>query len=294
MPAGKEIKERIKSVKNTGKITKAMELISTVKMKKAQERVQSARPFAQLAATVFAQLWDITPKKPFARANKDLIVVIASQKGLCGSYNIGSYKQIVQLLSQESSEHLDFVTLGKKGREFLLRTGQNIVADFSQELQVQGNGYGFTKSVAKSLMRLYASGSYRSIRVISSYYVSAIKQIPVIQQMYPLSKERITEYFTTIGISLKQSTHKNYTLEPSRAAIRDQVLPLIFDALFRETFLEAQASEHAARMVAMKNAKDAANKKVSALTLSFNKARQGAITKEVSEIVSGVESMKEI
>ena len=305
MPSGKEVKARIKSIKNTGKITKAMELISTVKMKKAQDSVVSLRPFALAALSILSRVsheedvfakYSHSPNTP-----RELIIMIASQKGLCGGYNVNIFKKATEYVRDDINDGLpytreyDYVTVGKRARDFILRTGQSLVADFSDEMKDP-----LTPAESRRIVRFviseWESGKYEKISIVYNHYVSAITQLPLIKTIFPLSREYITDFLSRIAGTNTQTEEAKtvaYTIEPSPEMIIEYTLPLILDAIFHETLLEAKASEHAARMVAMKNAKDSANKKATGLTLVYNKTRQAAITKEVSEIVSGVESMKD-
>jgi F-type H+-transporting ATPase subunit gamma len=299
MAQGKEIKARIKSVKNTGKITRAMELMSTVKMKKSQIALTDARPFAREALDMILRsgsAFDRSAEDRKTRATRELIVVITSQKGLCGAYNVNVFKQIAALVREKGAERLDFITLGRKGRDFIARFGGNIVADFSDKLG-DSSSVRETKTASRTVQALYARGGYARALVVANHYVSAISQRVTEKIFLPFEPAALTEFLRVLaGASYEPavSHRSDILIEPSKEAIVERVVPLVLDALFHETWLEAKASEHAARMVAMKNAKDSAKKKVDALTLSYNKARQAAITKEVSEIVSGVESMKDV
>jgi F-type H+-transporting ATPase subunit gamma len=150
------------------------------------------------------------------------------------------------------------------------------------------------KLVSRFLQKLFLEGNYARVRIVYSHFFSAINQKPIIKTLLPLTEDEIVKFFADIGAPISQTkSHVEYEFEPSVEVIVNTILPMIYDLIAYESFLEAKASEHGARMVAMKNAKDSANKKVKGLTLSFNKARQANITKEVSEIVSGVESMKD-
>lgn len=174
-----------------------------------------------------------------------------------------------------------------------MRTGQNLIADFSDEIK---DPLTTTESrrIVRFLLSEWDSGKYSKIVFIYSHYISAISQLPTVKTLFPLHKNQIQEFLEEVaGKAFQAEESLTYTIEPSPAVILDYTIPMILDALTHETLLESKASEHAARMVAMKNAKDAASKKASGLTLVYNKTRQAAITKEVSEIVSGVESMKE-
>ncbi len=296
MATGKEIKSRIKSVKNTGKITKAMELISTVKMRKAQESAQGARPFAVGAAELVVAL-GADEGVSLVTTGKTLVLLIASNKGLCGGYNVNLFKMTAELV-RGNLESYEFITAGKRAREFVARTGGHLLADFSGDISDTITPKE-AKKVSRFLQQTYKVGGYSGVKVVYSHFISAINQKSVVKNLFPMTPAEMTAFLELVRTKndaparALSTTEIEYTLEPSRSAIREQVLPMIYDLVVLEAFLEAKASEHAARMVAMKNAKDSAGKKVKSLTLSFNKARQASITKEVSEIVSGVESMKD-
>ena len=302
MAAGKEIKSRIKTVKNTGKITKAMELISTVKMKKAQENVLQLRSFAMAALSILKTISsdeNIFKKYTIApNTQKELIVVIASQKGLCGGYNVNTFKKVMEYLHREGGGYArdnDFVVIGKRARDFILRMNQSMIADYSDEIKDPAT-ISEARSVVRFLLDAWNSGKYSKISIVYNHYVSAISQLPVVKPIFPFQEKEITDFLNRIsGDETQKDSHENidFIIEPNPETILDYVVPMILDAMVYETILEARASEHAARMVAMKNAKDAASKKAGALTLIYNKARQSAITTEITEIVSGVESMKE-
>lgn len=299
MPNQKEIKTRIKSVKNTGKITKAMELISTVKMKKAQDSVLGLRPFAIATLSILARIgqsddaFRVFSDAP-AAATKELIILVASQKGLCGGYNVNVFKKALEH-TRGSQGEFEYITIGKRARDFVLRTGQGLVADFSDEIHdplISAD----SRRIVRMIVDAWKKGTYSKVTVIYNHYVSAITQLPTAKTLFPIIRDDIQEFLTRISGKEKytiEDTNTDVTIEPSPEVIIDYTIPMILDAIMHETLLEAKASEHAARMVAMKNAKDSANKKAAGLTLVYNKTRQSAITKEVSEIVSGVESMKD-
>ena len=195
---------------------------------------------------------------------------------------------------------IDYVTIGKKAREFILRTGGNLVADFSDAMKdtIEIKDVKPLSSVLRDFFakQVYEKLNYDAIKIVHSYYISAINQKAIIKQFLPLNRADIMEFLSEIvgqDVSSLATESNKYTIEPDTETIVNEVIPMILSMLLYEILLESKASEHSSRMVAMKNAKDSATKKVSALTLSYNKARQASITKEVSEIVSGVESMKE-
>ncbi len=209
-------------------------------------------------------------------------------------------KKVSQYMKQ-NNEKIDFVTLWKRGSQFIARTGNSIVADYSNDFS-DNISYSFSKSISKSITKQFLSGEYSNVRVFYSHYVNTIKQVPVSRMFLPLTKVWIENYFKQVFGDeyynekqklLQWETHQTYTIEPSKEELLKHIVPMILDSMFYDILLESKASEHASRMIAMKNAKDNANKFASKLTLAYNKARQAWITKEVSEIVSGVESMKD-
>lgn len=300
----KEIKRRIKSIKNTWKITKAMELISTVKMKKAWGLALEKKAYMRSMLEVFLSLSDsLSESKFFANEKwwKTLAIIITSNKWLCWGYNINVMKKVSNYIKQNPSEKLDFITIWKKWSQFIARSGNSIVSDFSPDFWDNIN-YNFSRSISRLIAEKFTCEDYSKVKVFYSHYVNTIKQIPVVRKFLPLTKVWIELYFKQIFWEnfyeekefLKQDTMASkYTIEPSREELLDEVMPMLIDSMFYDILIESKASEHSSRMIAMKNAKDNAWKYATKLTLAYNKARQASITKEVSEIVSWVESMKD-
>lgn len=199
------------------------------------------------------------------------------------------------MLKQIKGGKADCITIGKKAREFVIRTGHTLVADYSDAFRDDATP-AEVKSISASIRELFLTGEYQDVRVIYSFYISAIAQKAVTRPFLPVSKDSLTAFLEEItGSIISPITYSGeYVIEPSRRAVADRIVPLVLDLMFHEMILEAKASEHAARMVAMKNARESSQTKVKELTLIYNKARQAGITKEISEIVSGVESMKDI
>lgn len=211
---------------------------------------------------------------------------------MCGAYNINVFREVIK---QTKGTKSDCITIGKKAREFILRTGHSLVADYSETFKDDPTP-AQVKAISASIRELYLTGEYSDVKVIYSFYVSAIAQRAVTRPFLPVSQETLSSFLEEItGSVISPLTYSGeYKIEPSKQAVADRIVPLILDLMFHEMMLEAKASEHAARMVAMKNAREASGTKVKELTLIYNKARQAGITKEISEIVSGVESMKDI
>jgi len=299
----KEIKRRIKSIKNTWKITKAMELISTVKMRKAGDLALEKKAYVSSMLEVFLSIWDSFKDSKFFKEHdwKTLWVIITSNKWLCWGYNINVMKKVSNYMKENLNEEIDFIAVWKKWAQFLGRTGNNLVADFSHDFS-DNIDLVFSKWVSRLIWEKFLDWWYSRVKVFYSHFVNTIKQIPVAREFLPLTKVGIDMYFKQVfwedfynkKVQMKKNVLKtDYTIEPSKTEVLNELLPMILDSMFFDILIEAKASEHSSRMIAMKNAKDNANKYASKLTLAYNKARQASITKEVSEIVSGVESMKE-
>lgn len=282
MASGKEIKARIKSIKNTGKITKAMELISTVKMKKAQESVLSLRPFALAALEILARVsHEESVLGVYGTApatTRELIILVAAQKGLCGGYNVNVFKKATEYIRDDIgtpyTREYDYITIGKRSRDFILRTGQSLLADFSDEIRDP-----LTVAESRRMVRFaiseWKTGKYSKLSIIYNHYVSALTQLPTVKTLFPINQADIESYLLHVAaVPMIPQEPVSYTIEPDVAMIVDYTIPMVLDAMIHETLLESRASEHAARMVAMKNAKDSANKKGASLTLIYNKARQ--------------------
>lgn len=292
MATGKEIKASIKSTKNTWKITKAMELISTVKMKKAQNSVRSARPFAIEALKILWSIWDSLSSSKLStvseNASKKLFIVFSSNKWLCWWHNINVFRDIYSTFWDKNTEYISIWT---KAKDFIVYSWWNLVSDFS-ELMTDDIKVSSTKKLSKFLIKEFTKWEYKEIVLVYNYYKSAVSQVVVKNKLFPLSNDNIISYLekaTWENIVLSKTSHK---IEPDEETILETVLPMVLDLMIYEIFLESKASEHSSRMIAMKNAKDAASKKVDTLTMDYNKARQASVTQEISEIVSWIESMK--
>jgi len=297
----KEIKRRIGSIKNTAKITKAMELISTVKMKKAQDLALEKKEYINWILKVIMNLNDSLSENVFFNewntSGKTLWVIITSNKWLCWGYNINVMKKVNEYIKVNWNE-IDFITLWKRGSQFVARTGNQILADFSENF-TDNIDYHFSKSASRLISEKFIKEGYSKVVVFYNYYKNTITQIPVARDFLPLTDVSIEKYFeATLWDDFKKSENKDesykYTVEPTVEELVDEVLPMLIDSMFYDILIESKASEHSSRMIAMKNAKDNANKFASKLQLQYNKARQAAITKEISEIVGWVESMKDV
>ena len=283
MPGTKEIRVKIKSVQNTRKITKAMEMVAASKMRKAQERMRHARPYGEKIRTVAAHISHANPeyKHPFLVDRDSVkgvgIIVITTDKGLCGALNTNLLRLVLAQYKewQAQGEKVEVCAIGNKGLGFMQRLGANIV---SQVVQL-GDRPQMEKLIGAVKVMLDGYTSDRFDRVMLAYtrFVNTMKQEPVVEQLLPLSGERLGA----------PETVWDYIYEPEARHVLDQVMTRYIEALIYQAVSENMASEQSARMVAMKAASDNAATLIDELTLVYNKNRQAAITKELSEIVGG-------
>jgi len=303
MANSKEIKRKIKSIKNTWKITKAMELISTVKMKKAQDLAVSKREFVLEMLKAFVRVEHSLDSLPFFSNKwnwKTLAVVITSNKWLCWGYNINVFKKVNEYVNEHTDENIDYISLWKKASLFVARTWNNLVWDYSWTFTDNIESL-FSRRISRDMTKKFISWEYDKVVIFYNHFINTISQVVVAREFLPLEAQEIKKYLLSIVSKhydleeeLKQSSSVEYEIEPWVKDFAEHIIPMILDMMFYDILLEAKASEHSARMIAMKNAKDNAAKIANDLTLIYNKARQSAITAEVSEITAWVESMKEI
>jgi len=283
MPGTKEIRMKIRSVQNTRKITKAMEMVAASKMRKAQERMRHARPYGEKIRTVAAHISHANPeyRHPFLVERDTVkrvgIIVITTDKGLCGALNTNLLRMVLAQYKewQAQGEEIEVCALGNKGFGFMQRLGAKIVAHAVQ----LGDRPQMEKLIGAVKVMLDGYISNRFDRVILAYtrFINTMKQEPVVEQLLPLSGERLGA----------PETVWDYLYEPEARAVLDQVMTRYIEALIFQAVSENMASEQSARMVAMKAASDNAADLIGELTLIYNKNRQAGITKELSEIVGG-------
>jgi F-type H+-transporting ATPase subunit gamma len=283
MPGTKEIRMKIRSVQNTRKITKAMEMVAASKMRKAQERMRHARPYGEKIRNVAAHLSHANPeyKHPFLVDRNSVkrvgLIVVTTDKGLCGALNTNLLRMVLVQYKewQAQGEEIDVCPLGNKGLGFMQRLGANIV---SQAVQL-GDRPQLDKLIGAVKIMLDGYISDRFDRVLLAYnrFINTMKQEPVIEQLLPLTGERLGA----------PETVWDYIYEPDAKMVLDQVMTRYIEAIIFQAVAENMSCEQSARMVAMKAASDNAETLIDELTLVYNKNRQAGITKELSEIVGG-------
>jgi F-type H+-transporting ATPase subunit gamma len=289
MPSTKEIRVKIKSVQNTRKITKAMEMVAASKMRRAQERMRLLRPYADKIRNITAHLSQANPeyRHPFlvARATGELpvgLILVTTDKGLCGGLNTNIQRLLLARFRKWESEGLRFQAsaIGAKGLGFLQRLGADVVAQVVQ----LGDRPSLDKLIGpvKPLLDAYSQGKLGAVYLAYSRFVNTMKQEPVLEQLLPLSAERLEQ-----TPEERKQYSWDYLYEPDARSVVDELMVRYIEALILQSVAENMASEQSARMVAMKSASDNAKKMIEELQLVYNKTRQAGITKEISEIVGG-------
>lgn len=315
MQSPQHIKSRLKSVKNIGQITKAMEVVSATKMRKAQEVALRSRPYAFKALELLETVSKIQSSNdkiqiqiPLAEkreVKKTLLVVVTSDKGLAGAFNTQVFRQVEQFLAQEgSASEIHVVPVGKRAVSYFTRRNAKIVESFTgfgdyampEEIEPLGN----------LLVTGFLEGSWDRVMTISTHFRSTLKQTPLARQILPVEVEKIAETVQEIvpehgrfadeaakskAQMTNVKTETEFILEPSPEQTLNTLVPHLVTMQLYHVVLEANASEHSARMVAMKTASDNASDLADGLTLEFNKARQAGITKEIIEITSTMNAL---
>jgi F-type H+-transporting ATPase subunit gamma len=283
MPGTKEIRVKIKSVQNTRKITKAMEMVAASKMRKAQERMRMARPYGEKIRNVAAHISHANPeyRHPFlierSGAKRVGVIVITTDKGLCGALNTNLLRMVLAQYKdwQAKGEEIEVCAIGNKGLAFMQRLGANVVSQVTQlcDRPQMDRLIGALKVVLDG----YTANRFDRLIIAYTRFINTMKQEPVVEQLLPLAGERLGA----------PETVWDYIYEPEARAVLDQVMTRYIEALILQAVAENMASEQSARMVAMKAASDNAATLIDELTLIYNKNRQAGITKELSEIVGG-------
>ncbi len=299
MPKPRELKRRIRSVQNTKKITKTMELVSTSKLKRAQDRVVGARPYAQALAEVIGQLYspELAERFPLLRqpgqtgrgkgVRRAALLLITSNRGLCGAFNANLIREARRRLEEfeKQDAHTELHLVGKKGISYFKFTKRNIA---SQRVDIGDRPtLDHAAELAKPLMERFSNGDLDAVDVVFAKFNSAVSTPPTTLRILPVTPP---EKRRSGGREAKAAV--NYILKPSVEGILEQLLPLYVQNQFYRALVETAAAEHGARRTAMKNATDAGSDMLTILQRTYNRARQAQITQELAEIVGGAEALK--
>lgn len=313
MSSGKEIRRRIKSIKNTGKITKAMEMVAAAKMRKAVNQVLQVRPYAYSAWNVLTNL-----ARAFEGFEKGLlevrevknilVIVIASNRGLCGSFNSQISRKIREQLSNpgklkinrigtkrieskipDDQIRIDFITVGKKSEQMIRKMGREIIATFSNLAYLPK--IEDIRPMTKIIMDDYLAKKYDKVVIIYTDYISTVNQQTKIRQLLPISKIDIEKQIAEMDILAKEfglnAPKMEYKVEPTPEEVLQHIFPRLVEMQIYHSILESNASKESAQMVAMKNATEASEEMANDLTFAYNQIRQMKITQEIAEISAG-------
>lgn len=286
----RDIRRRIKSVKNTAQITRAMQLVAAAKMKKAQDQALAGREYSKQLTQV---LYDI--QENFSEAShplleqrdggRELVLVISTDKGLCGPINTNLARKLRGAVSPDA----DFVTVGRKLRTMFEKLGKNILADFSVKDPVP---FSETRPIAKFLTQQFLDGNYDKVSVAFTHFHNTLRQEPEVVTLLPIQRNSGNQAGSHAVSDSQTGTKREFLFEPSAADVLAAILPLYVNYEVFQAHVESRASEHSARMVAMKSATDNAKKFIKELTLEYNKLRQSAITSELLEITTAMKAME--
>ncbi|TME06302.1 MAG: ATP synthase F1 subunit gamma [Chloroflexi bacterium] len=289
MPAYRDIVRRIDSIKNTQKITKAMQVVAATRLRRAQQAVQAARPYAEKMVEVLQTASERATeyKHPFLirrEGKRAVMVLITTDKGLCGAINVNNIRAATRFMNENYPEGQRYVTVGRKGRDFLLRYRREVVAEVS--------GVADRPTMAEILPAItvaldeYTKGNTDAVILCYSKWISTMRQDPTVQTLIP------AEIPKRAGSAEQAGPRADYIYEPDPESVLDGLLPRYVETQIFQAVLENKASEYSAKMIAMQNATNAAGDLIDALTLYANKVRQAGITTELMEIVSGAEAMR--
>jgi len=290
----KDIRKRIGSVKSTRQITRAMKMVAAAKLRRSQEAILNARPYAYRTYAILLSLVQkggIDHPLLVEREEKRIrVVVLAGDRGLCGAFNANVFKEAVRFIQKKKVEGIEVTldVIGRKANDFLKR--RYTISTFHEELLGRAT-YTRVAQIADNILKAYVAEEFDAIYLVYNEFKSAIQQKVIIERMVPISQQ-IPDGVAGILRLGEEERFKRYLFEPSREILLNEIVPRHFKMQLFRAVLESIASEHGARMSAMENATNNASDMIDSLTLQYNKARQASITKELMEIVGGVEAMK--
>lgn len=287
MPGMRDIKRRIRSIRNTQQITKAMKMVAAAKLRKVQAGVVAARPYADKVREVMERLvrgaetfnhplLDVRPRQAVG------YVVLTGDRGLCGGYNANIIRLTEQRLRAEEEAKTALVPVGRKGRDYFRRRRYEIFKSFTELGDIPN--FIQARELARELVAMYQDGVFDEVNLVYTEFISALRQRPVVVRLLPVASPE--------GEDKGAGDQVEYIYEPSPAGVLDTLLPRYVETQVYRALLEAKASEWGSRMTAMGSATDNAAEMIDKLTLSFNRARQAAITKEINEVVSGAQALQ--
>ena len=281
MPSIKEVKNRIGSVKSTQQLTKAMKMVAAAKLKKAQDKVVQLRPYSKKLNEILSNLSGSVSNDLFLEKeiNNVLVIIISSDKGLCGSFNSNLIKQFTSYCDNINTKKVSVLPIGKKAYDFFKKSEYNLILDYWQSL----NGFSYEKSseICDYIISSFLDSKYDKVAIIYNEFKNVAVQKSVADDFLPVIPES----------DEKKESNKNYIFEPNKNKIVNNLIPQSLKTQFLKAVLESNASEQGSRMTAMSQATDNAGELLKELKLTYNRTRQAAITKEILEIVGGAEAL---
>jgi F-type H+-transporting ATPase subunit gamma len=278
-----DIRRRIKSIRNTSQITKALQMVAASKMRKAQMAALAGRPYSNLMNRVLVSLQQRTDSKlhpllQVREVKRELVVILSTDKGLAGALNTNLFREAIKFEADKTI----YVTSGAKARQFIVRTRRELIADFPLK---DAPAFTETKEISKFCVEKFLSGEVDRVSVLYTHFINTINQKPVVQTLLPISRFDLPQATAaTVSPDGNKDPMLGYEFEPTAEAVLDVMLPYYLHYQIYQMVLDARASEHSSRMVAMKNATDNAKQFIKDLTLEYNKMRQASITTELLEI----------
>ncbi len=298
MASVREIKRRIKSVKNISQITRAMQMIAASRMRRAQEQAKASRPYAakswEILTHLSAQRGNTQQLHPLltqrAEVNKVAIILMTSDRGLAGGYNGNIIRATSRFMLENGRQDASLITVGRKGRDLMIRYGRTVVAEFS-DLPARPTSLHLSP-IARVAIDGFLTGEYDEVYLAYTDFVNTLTQDPTMRLLLPIRPGTVDSKVMSEYLEQEETlVTTEYLYEPDPATLLDTVLPRFTELQIYQAFLEARASEESARMVAMRNATENANDLIGELTLTYNKVRQSAITSEMLDIVGGAEAL---
>jgi F-type H+-transporting ATPase subunit gamma len=290
----REIRRRIKSVKNIAQVTRAMQMVAASRMRRAQEQALASRPYANKAWEILTHLSEQPTRHPLLTPRGSIknvaIILITADKGLAGAYNANIIRHTIKYMRENNREDARLITIGRKGRDLMVRYGRTVIAEFS-DLPDRPSALDIGP-IARIAVEGFLAGDFDEVHVAYTRFVNTLQQEPTLRLLLPI-QPRSTEGKVMSRHMTQEQTMSGieFLYEPNRDTLFDTILPRFTEVQIYQAVLEALASEHSARMVAMRNATSNANDLVSNLTLTYNKIRQDAITKEMLDIAGGAEAL---
>jgi len=290
----REIRRRIKSVKNIAQVTRAMQMVAASRMRRAQEQALASRPYANKAWEILTHLSEQPTRHPLltprGSINNVAIILITADKGLAGAYNANIIRNTIKFMRENVREEAKLITVGRKGRDLMVRYGRTIIAEFS-DLPDRPTALDIAP-IARVALDGFLTGDFDEVYLSYTRFVNTLQQEPTLSLLLPIQPDTIEGKVMSRHMTQERTMGGvEFLYEPNRDTLFDTILPRFTEVQIYQAVHEALASEHSARMVAMRNATNNANELVSDLTLTYNKIRQDAITKEMLDIAGGAEAL---